>query len=96
MSQTLSHSQALLARDHAFTGRVASILKDENFSPVGQDPWNQAILYTADVAAQPGIADAYHAAVIAGRDDAATADDVITDGALLAAVTAVMNAPEAG
>lgn len=89
MTQSLSHSQSQLARDHDFTGRIASILKDEGISPVGVDPLSQAWTLAADVAAQPGIADAYHASILAERSDGATADDVITDPALLSAVVAV-------
>lgn len=89
MTQSISHSQAVLARDPDFTGRIASILKDEGYSPKGTDPISQALTLAADVAAQPGISDAYHASILAERTDGAIADDVITDGALLSAVAAV-------
>lgn len=92
MTQSLSHSQALLARDHDFTGRIASILKGEGISPAGEDPWSRAYILSADVAAKPGIADAYHASILSERTDGATADDVITDPMLLTAVTAAAGA----
>ena len=91
MTQSLSHSQAILAKDIDFNGRITSVLKDEGFSPPGVDPVAQALTLVADVAAQPGIADAYHAAILAEREDGAIADDVITDGSLLSAVTAVVS-----
>ena len=91
MTQSPTYSEYLLTQDMGFVGRIAAILKDEGFSPPAENPLPAAAAISFDVAAQPGIADAYHAAVISEppRQDAATADDVITDGMLLAAVTAV-------
>jgi hypothetical protein len=99
MGQALSHSQSVLASDSQFVGRITSILKDEGFSKAGEAAWTLAITISADVAAMPNVAEAYHAALLAGRESPAAADDVITDGLLLSAVTGVMNvlnAPEEG
>ena len=95
MTQTISYSQYVLSGDPGFIGRISSILKDEAYAPAGESATEMAAAISQDVAAQPGIADAYHAAVIGDppRGDAAVADDVITDAALLAAVAAVAAVP---
>jgi hypothetical protein len=95
MAQSQSYSQSQLAQSYDFAGRIASILKDEGHSPVGQDAYVQAVSIAADVAAQPGLSESVHSAVVAGRDDWATADDVITDAVLLGAVTEVIAAVRA-
>jgi len=96
MAQAITYSQFVLTTDSGFRGRIASVLKDEGTSPVGDDPLLEASRIVADVAAQPGIAEAYHAALIADppRTDAGIADDVITDAVLLSAVAAVLAPPE--
>jgi len=73
MGQALSYSQSVLATDSQFVGRVASILKDEGFSPVGESAGVMALKYSGDVASKPDIAEAYHAALLAERADAAAA-----------------------
>lgn len=92
MANEISYSQHLLATDAQFVGRIASILKDEGFSPVGEDAVATSWKYSADVAAQPGLAESYHAALIAEEpiEDPGASNEVITDGALLSAVVAVM------
>lgn len=92
MSHTITYSQHLLAADAQFAGRVASILKDEGYSPLGESAMDQAWQYAEDVAAQPGLAESYHAALLNEKEDPGAADDVITDGALLSAVVAVLGA----
>lgn len=89
MTQSISYSQAQLASNNDFIGRVCSIMKDENFSPTGEPPYVEALNHIHDIAAEPGIAEAYHASVLSEREDGAIADDVITDQMLLSAVTAV-------
>jgi hypothetical protein len=89
MAQAQSYSQYRLALDADFVGRVATIMKDEGYAPAGVDSLALAQKYAGDVAAQPGLAEAYHAALLNNRDDAGRADDVITDGQLLSAVAAV-------
>lgn len=93
MSQTITYSQYLLSQDSAFIGRIASVLKDEGYSPPGEAPVDEAAKISADVAAEPGVAESYHGALLAGRSDAGSADDVITDEALLSAVAAVVGQP---
>lgn len=96
MAQSLTYSQYLLARDGQVAGRVAVILRDEGYVPVGEDADPIAWRYMADIAAQPGLAEAYHGALIADREEPGAADDVITDGMLLAAVVAVMGSVPGG
>jgi hypothetical protein len=83
---SLTHSQALLAADPAVAGRTASVMVTEGLAQQTPDVASQAWTLAPWVAAQPGIAEAYHAALLKGRGDAGTADDVITDGMLLSAV----------
>lgn len=90
MSQTMSYSQHLLASDAQVAGRVASILKDEGHSPAGESGMEMAWRYLEDVAAQPGLAESYHAALLNHVPDPGAADDVITDAVLLSAVEAVV------
>lgn len=96
MAQSLTYSQHLLAHDGQAAGRVSSILRDEGYIPVGEDAEPVAWKYMQDIAAQPGLAEAYHSALIAGVEEPGAADDVITDGALLSAVVAVMAAGTPG
>lgn len=91
MSQSMSYSQHLLASDAQFAGRIASIMKDEGFSPFGTSAMNLAWQHAEDIAAQPGLAESYHTALLSEVESPGAADDVITDGVLLGAVTAVMN-----
>ena len=95
MTQTISYSQFVLTQDNGFIGRIASTLKDEGHVPTGSAV-SKASEIVADVAAQPGISEAYHAAITAEppRTDAGIADDVITDAVLLSAVAAVLAPPE--
>lgn len=92
MTQEISYSQSMLSADPMFVGRIAAILKNEGHVPVGQDASPVAWQYVQDVAAQPGLAEAYHAAVIADPPITlpGAADEVIPDPMLLAAVVAVM------
>jgi hypothetical protein len=89
---SLTHSQALLAADPAMAGRIAAVLASEGLAIQSPDVASQAWALAPWVAAQPGMAAAYHAALLTGRGDAGTADDVITDGMLLAAVTGAVEA----
>ena len=91
MANSLSYSQHLLSQDGQVSGRVMSIMKDEGFSKVGEDPTPVVWKYMPDIAAEPMLAEAYHAALINERAEPGAADDVITDGMLLSAVTAVWN-----
>jgi hypothetical protein len=91
-TQTITHSQALLAADRDMIGRVSSVMITERLAQ-GPDPMAEAWALTPYVAAEPGIAAAYHSALLSGRTDAATADDVITDEMLLAAVVAAASRP---
>ena len=93
MAQEISYSQFLLASDPAFVGRIGAILKDEGYVLAGEDASPVAWRYVQDVASQPGIADAYHAALIADPpvEMPGAADQVIPDPMLLAAVSAVMD-----
>jgi len=90
MAQSLSYSQYILAHDAQVIGRVSSILKDEGISPVGSEPDVTSRRYISDIVAQPGLAESYHAALLNSIPNPGAADDVITDGALLAAVMAVV------
>lgn len=90
MAQELSYSQNQLATDAKFAGRVSSILKDEGYVPVGESATQTAWTYIEDIAAEPGLAEAYHSALIAGIEDPGISNEVIPDGMLLSAVTAVM------
>lgn len=90
MAQSLSYSQHLLSNDVQVVGRVSSILKDEGYVPVGQDATSPAWKYMADVAAQPGLAESYHTALLNKVENPGAADDVITDGVLLSAVATVI------
>jgi hypothetical protein len=90
MSHTITYSQHLLASDAQFAGRVASVLKDEGFSPVGEPGMDMAWQFLEDIASEPGLAESYHAALLGHVPEPGAADDVITDGVLLGAVTAVM------
>ena len=85
-----SFSQYLVTQDGGFLGRVAAVLVSEKRTG-GAVPSILAGELAPYVAAEPGITDAYHAALISGRDDAGIADDVITDGALTSAVVAVLD-----
>jgi hypothetical protein len=90
----MSYSQHLLATDAQFAGRVASIMKDEGYSPLGESGMDLAWRYAEDIAAQPGLAESYHAALIAEEEpveEPGISDEVITDSVLLSAVAAVMD-----
>jgi hypothetical protein len=91
MSYEISYSQHLLASDAMFAGRIASILKDEAHSPVGESGMDMAWKYIEDVAAQPGLAESYNAALLSEVPEPGASNEVITDGVLLSAVTAVMS-----
>lgn len=90
MPNAQSYSQSLLAGDAQFVGRIASILKDEGYSPAGEPGIDMAWKYAEDVAAQPGLAEAYHAALINEIPEPGASDEVITDGQLLSATAAVV------
>jgi hypothetical protein len=91
MSQTISFSQYLLASDAQFAGRICSILNDEGYSKAGEPGIDMAWRYIEDIAAQPGLAESYHAALLNQVEQPGAADDVITDGVLLSAIVTVMN-----
>lgn len=92
MTQSMTYSQFVLTQDQGFIGRISSVLKDEGFVPTGSAV-SKASEIVPDVAAEPGLAEAYHSALISDppREDAGVADDVITDGVLLSAVATVMD-----
>jgi len=92
MSHTITYSQHLLAGDAQFAGRISSVLKDEGYSSLGESAMDQAWQYAEDIAAQPGLAESYHAALLNEVENPGAADDVITDGVLLSAVVAVLGA----
>lgn len=94
MPQSLTHSQSLLAADPVVAGRVGAVLISESIADPLDVP-TQAWAVMPWVAAQPGMAAAYHAALLAGRLDAGSADDVIADGALTSAVVAAVAAMRA-
>lgn len=94
LTQSLTHSQALLASDPVVAGRVAAVLVSESIA-YPTDVLTQAWAVMPWFAAQPGMAAAYHAALLAGRQDAGSADDVITDAALAPAVVAAVGAQRA-
>jgi hypothetical protein len=91
VNQALSYSQYLLSGDMAITGRVSAIMKDESMVEVGENAVTKASRYMSDIAAEPGLAEAYHTALLNGVEDPGAANDVITDGQLLSAVVAVMS-----
>lgn len=90
MPNTITYSAHLATQDQDFIGRIASVLVSEGLVSPPTHPGSRAGEIVPWVVAQPGISDAYHAAILADRADAGTADDVITDGALLAAVVAAV------
>jgi hypothetical protein len=98
MANEVSYSQHLLSNDAQFIGRTASILKDEGYSPVGEPADLMARKYAEDIAAQPGLAESYHAALIADPpvENPGASNEVITDAALLSAIAAVMMTVQPG
>lgn len=69
--------------------RIAAVVATEDFNAPGEHPTTWADKYQWDVCAEPGIGDAYASALAAGNPRPGWDLAVITDGALLAAVTAV-------
>lgn len=98
MAYELSFSQHVLANDGQFVGRVASIMKDQGYAPVGESGSTLAWKYAEDIAAEPGLAEAYHAALIADPplENPGASNEVITDGMLTSAVVAVYEKSQAG
>lgn len=84
--------QVLASKDVDLRDRIAACAASENFAPDGQVPPQWAELHQWDVCAEPGIADAYASALAASVPRPGWDASVITDGALLAACTAVHNA----
>lgn len=81
----------LASLDPDLRHRIAAVVATEDFNAPGEHPTVWADKYQWDVCAEPGIGDAYASALAAGNPRPGWDLAVITDGMLLAAVTAVAN-----
>lgn len=85
--------QVLASQDPDLHDRIAACAAAEGFYPSpGQTSVQWADLHQWDVCAQPGIADAYASALAGNVERPGWDAAVVTDGALLAACTAVQAA----
>lgn len=83
--------QALLSNDVDFSQRLAGCAAVEPIRLPGEHPTTAAGRLIWDVAAEPGLADAYTYALETGVPNPGRDDTVITDAQLLAAATAAHN-----
>lgn len=86
---------SLLRQDTAFLNRVAACYAGETPLGTGEDPDLWATTRAWDVAGQPGLGDAYGAAVVAANANPGSDPGVVSDAALLTAVQAVIAATPA-
>ena len=94
MADTTAVAQA--SQDNDLRQRIAAVVAVEGFAQANQHPTSWADVHQWDVCAEPGISEAYASALAASNPRPGWDLSVITDGMLLAAVSAVANTGTSG